>query len=68
MLLSKAPKFRITIARILSNYPAKTFTIKAADILSAQIRVLQRVGNWYNIFYVEKVKGINDASIRNSER
>lgn len=41
--------FKVTIARILTNYPAKTFRVVASDITSAQIRVWRKVKKWHHI-------------------
>jgi hypothetical protein len=50
---AKMQKFRITIARILTYSPAKTFTVAATDIVSAQVRVLRKVHKWYHIVRAE---------------
>ncbi len=46
--------FKVTIARILTNYPAKTFTVKANDIVSAQIRVWRKVKTWHHVISAEQ--------------
>lgn len=46
--------FKVTIARILTNYPAKVFTVQAPDIISAQIRVWRKVKTWHNVIAAEQ--------------
>jgi hypothetical protein len=46
--------FKVTIARILTNYPAKVFTLQAQDITSAQIRVWRKVKTWHHIIAAEQ--------------
>jgi len=45
--------FKVTIARILTNYPAKVFTVQAQDIISAQIRVWRKVHHWHYVIAAE---------------
>lgn len=53
--------FKVTIARILTNYPAKVFTVQAPDIVSAQIRVWRKVKTWHNVIAAEQcVKSDNE--------
>lgn len=46
--------FKVTIARILTNYPAKVFTVQAPDIISAQIRVWRKVKKWHTVIAAEQ--------------
>ena len=46
--------FKVTIARILTNYTAKTFTVVANDIVSAQIRVWRKVKKWPHVIAAEQ--------------
>lgn len=46
--------FKITIARILTNYPAKVFIVQAPDIVSAQIRVWRKVKTWHHVIAAEQ--------------
>lgn len=46
--------FKVTIARILTDYPAKTFIVQATDIVSAQIRVWRKIKTWHHVIAAEQ--------------
>lgn len=47
-------KYKVTIALILTNSPAKTFVVKAKNIVDAQMRVLKKTKSWYRIISAEQ--------------
>lgn len=52
--------FKVTIARILTDYPAKVFTVQAQDIIQAQIRVWRKVKTWHNVIAAEQCVQADD--------
>ena len=60
--------FKITIARILTNYPVKVFTVQAPDIISAQIRVWRKVKTWHHVIAAEQCVQPTAAGGSDSEK
>jgi len=59
--------FNVTIARILTNYPAKIFTVKATDIVSAQIRVWRKVKTWHHVIAAEQCVHPTAAGVESAD-